>query len=144
FEGRVLPPLPEELVNAMIKAGGGSLALRVRQKDPAAVEDALRAVADAKTPLLERLRLIAVFGEVPQPAAADVLENLIRAGEPRVRSAALAAAAAYDDPRLVREIVSVYPELSPEDRDVAQSVLSTRASSAAMLLEAVETGRIAK
>src|SRR5688572_32835380 len=90
FEGRVLPSLPDELVAAMMKAGGGSLALRVRQNDPAALEEALRAMADPKMKQIELLRLIAVFGEVPHPPAAPVLMRLVRAPHANVRSAALA------------------------------------------------------
>lgn len=143
FEGRVLPSLPEELVAAMMKAGGGSLALRVRQKEPAALEEALRTMADQKVKPIDRIRLLAVFGEVPHPPAAAVIAELVRAADPTVRSAALAAAAAYEDPQLVRAILAAYPNLTAADQDIAQSVLSSRTASAAALLQAVAGGTIA-
>ena len=37
FKGRPLSGLPDELVKEITAAGGGSLALRVRQKDAAAI-----------------------------------------------------------------------------------------------------------
>jgi putative heme-binding domain-containing protein len=142
FEGRVLPSLPDELVAAMIKAGGGSLALRVRQKDPAALAEGLRTMADPAAPQMERLRLIAVFGEVPHAPAAAVLARLISDPDPAVRAAALAAAAAYDDAKLTAAIIERYAQFSPAEKDTAQSVLSSRLASASALLNAVKSGSI--
>src|SRR5687768_3559421 len=142
FEGRVLPSLPDELVAAMMKAGGGSLALRVRQKDPTALDEALRAMADPKVKQIERLRLIAVFGEVRHSPVAAVLTRLVREPDAKVRAAALAAAAKYDNSPLVGEIIAAYPELSAPEQDIAQSVLTSHAASGALLLDAIEAGAI--
>jgi putative heme-binding domain-containing protein len=143
FDGRVLPTLPDELVAAMIKAGGGSLALRVRQKDPAAIDEALRTMADPKSPSIERLRLIAVFGEVPHASAAAVLAGLLHDHDAAVREAALGAAAAYDDEKLIAAIVAGYAQFSEAEKQTAQSVLSSRLSSATALLDAIDARSIA-
>lgn len=144
FEGRVPPPLPDELVTAMIKAGGASLALRVRQGDQAARAEALRTMADTRTKLVERLRLISVFGEVRHPPAAPVLGQLIRSPDAKIRQASLAAAVAYEDVGLGKEIVAVYPKLTTAEQDVAQSVLATRAAGAALLLDGIEAGVVGR
>jgi putative heme-binding domain-containing protein len=142
FEGRVLPSLPDELVAAMTKVGGGSLALRVRQNDPAALAEGLRTMADSSAPELERLRLIAVFGEVAHPPAAVVLARLIGDEKGSIRAAALAAAAAYEDEKLTAKIIEHYAHFSPAEKDTAQSVLSNRLGSASALLDAVKAGSI--
>ncbi|HEU5077896.1 MAG TPA: PVC-type heme-binding CxxCH protein [Opitutaceae bacterium] len=142
FEGRVLPALPDELVAAMIKAGGGSLALRIREKDPAAIDEALRTMADPKTPSIDRLRLISVFGQVPAAPASAVLVRLLHDNDPAVRDAALGAAAAYDDANLTAAILAGYAQFSAKEKVTAQSVLSSRLPSATALLDAVEAGSI--
>ncbi|HWA86816.1 MAG TPA: PVC-type heme-binding CxxCH protein [Opitutus sp.] len=144
FDGRVLPSLPDELVAAMVKAGGGSLALRVRQNDPAAVAEALRTMADPAAPHLERLRLIAVFGDAPHAGAAAVLARLLHDDDAAVRAAALDAAAGYEDEKLTAAIVGGYAHFSPTEQDAAQSVLSSRLPAATTLLDAVEAGTIGR
>jgi putative heme-binding domain-containing protein len=142
FDGRVLPSLPDELVVAMIKAGGGSLALRVRQNDPAAIAEALRTMADPAASQLERLRLIAVFGEVPRASAAPVLAGLLHDQNAAVRAAALDATAAYDDEKLTAAIIDHYAHFSTAEQNAAQSVLSSRLPAATALLNATEAGAI--
>lgn len=144
FEGRVLPFLPDELVASILKAGGGSLSLRLRQKDPGALNEALRLATDPKTPRVDRLRLITVFGEVPQAGIAPVLAQLIRDPDATIRSAALGAAAAYDDAALAAALVARYAEFSAAEKDIAQSVLSSRLAAATALLDAVDAGTIAR
>ncbi len=142
FAGRVLPPLPSELVTAMVNAGGASRSLRLRQRDPAAIAEALRALSDEQVPLVERLRLLAVLGEVPVAGAAAFLGQLLHASNEKIRRGALAAAMAYADEALSREIVGVYPRLSFSEKEMAQAVLVTRASSASLFLNGVEAGVI--
>jgi len=142
FAGRVLPPLPSELVTAMVNAGGASRSLRLRQRAPEAIAEALRALSDEQVPLVERLRLLAVLGEVPVAGAAAVLGQLLHASNEKIRRGALAAAMAYADEALSREIVGVYPRLSFSEKEMAQAVLATRASSASLFLDGVEAGVI--
>ncbi|MBW8885658.1 MAG: dehydrogenase, partial [Planctomycetia bacterium] len=54
FEGRSLAGLPDELIAAIAKVGGGSLALRLRQGDAAALDESLKIVADEKAAAAER------------------------------------------------------------------------------------------
>jgi putative heme-binding domain-containing protein len=142
FDGRALPPLPDALVAAITETGSASLALRVRQHDNAAIIEALKVMANAKSPSLERLRLTTVFGEVPDARAIPVLTTLLNDRNASVRQAAIAATSAYDDASLTRALLAAYPTLSVEQKDTAQSVFAGRAASAAAFLDAVDAGQI--
>jgi putative membrane-bound dehydrogenase-like protein len=144
FEGRPLPALPSELIDALVKAGGGSLALRIRQRDPAALAEGVRVMSDPRIPVVERVRVITTFGEVPHTPAAEKLGALLGEGKREIVRAALGAAAAYDSAELTSAMLSRYASFGAEERTVAQSVLASRLSSARALVAAVETGTIAK
>lgn len=138
FAGRALPALPETLVNALVRAGGGSLSLRMRQNDPAAMEVALRLIADTSSPLTERVRVITTFGEVAHPAAARLLAPRLSEPKREIVRAALTAAAAYDAPALTQTILLNYPNFAPEEKTIALSVLASRRESARALVDAIE------
>lgn len=137
FEGRSLPVLPEALVDALIKSGGGSLALRVRQRDPRALAEAVRLLVDDKAPLVERIRLATTFGEVPYAPAVGALRELVAGPASELRLAALGAASAYEDPELAGAMLRALPSYSAAEQATALSVLASRRSSAAALLEAL-------
>ena len=143
FEGRALPALPDALVAAIAQSGNASLALRVRQHEGDAIAEALKIMANAKAAPLERLRLTTVFGEAPDARALPILTTLINDRNAPVRQAAIAAASAYDDAALTRAVIASYNTFSNDQKDIAQSVLSSRTSSATALLDAVESGQIA-
>jgi len=138
FAGRALPALPESLVAALVRTGEASLALRLRAREPAAVADGLKLVSDPRAPVVERVRVLATLGEVPDPAAADRIAAAFSDPHPEIVRTALAAAAAYDAPALTRAILAGFPRFTTEQRAVALSVLTSRASSAAALVEALE------
>ena len=142
FAGRALPTLPETLVNALVRVGGGSLSLRMRQKDPAAMEEALRLMADTTAPVTERVRVITTFGEVVHPAAAPRLGARLSEGKPEIVRAALTAAAAYDDSSLTRSILQSYGQFAAEEKTIALSVLASRRESARALVDAIERREI--
>jgi putative membrane-bound dehydrogenase-like protein len=137
FEGRALPAMPPALVEAMIKSGGGSLALRIRQKDPSALTEALRQLADPAAPVLDRVRLATTFGEVPYPPAAAVLTRLVSEPNPELRPAVLGAASAYPDNALIQAILFAFTHLPQNEKTIALSVLTSRRPSAEALLDAV-------
>ncbi len=143
FEGRALPVVPEALIAALVKTGSASLSLRMRQRDPAALEQGLALVTDATAPLVERVRAITTFGEVPHRAAAAKLAAVLTDPRKEIVRAALAAAAAYDDPALTRAIIGGFPRYGTEERPVALSVLTSRQSGGAALLDALERNAIA-
>ena len=138
FAGRALPALPDTLVNALVKAGGGSLSLRMRQRNSAALEEALQVIVDDAAPVMERVRVIATFGEVVYPEAAPRLTALLSAPKKEIVRAALAASAAYNDAVLTRTLVQRFMQFGPEEKTTALSVLASRRESARALVEAVE------
>jgi putative membrane-bound dehydrogenase-like protein len=143
FEGRALPALPESLVAALVRSGHASLALRMRQRDPAALAQGLAIMADAAAPSVERVRTIATFGEVPHAPVAARLVPLLADAKKEIARAALRAAAAYDDPALTAALVAGLPRWGAEERTIALSVLTSRAAGAAALVTAIEQKQFA-
>ncbi len=143
FAGRRLPALPPELVKAMAKRGGGSLALRLRQGNAKAVDEALTVATDAKAARGERLRLLEVFGEVRQPRAVPVLLRVLTdERDEALRQAALAALQPYDDPAVARAVIGLHDKLPPDVRSAAQTLLLSRKDWTRRLLEAVSAGTV--
>jgi len=135
--------LPDELARALERSGGGSPVIALRRGTPEAVDPALKSIADAKTESRERVQFIQALGEIREKRAVPVLLKLL--GDSRddaVRSAALAALAAFDDPTIAPEIIRAWPELTDDVRLVAVSVLASRRGWALDLLSAVNAGRI--
>ncbi|MBL9212414.1 MAG: hypothetical protein JNL92_18275 [Opitutaceae bacterium] len=142
FAGRALPALPESLVNALVRTGEASLALRLRAREPAAIAAGLKLLADRNAPVVERVRILATFGEVPDPAAGALITAALSDPNREIVRAALAAAAAYDDPALTRAILAGFSRFSTEQRAVALSVLTSRAASGTALVDALERRQI--
>ncbi len=142
FAGRALPGLPEPLAAALVNSGAASLTLRMRRQDPAALAEGLRLIRDPRAPLVERVRAIATFGEVPHPPAAAELAALLVAEKREIVEASLAAAAAYDEPALTEAIVARYALFSVDAKALALAVLTSRRGSGQALLDAVEAGRV--
>jgi putative heme-binding domain-containing protein len=124
FQGRALPPLPDELADLL----GASRQLRVRQGDPAALDEALQLITETKAKLEERIAFVRLFGEVPQPRAVTPLLDLALGEAPlTLRQAALAALQLYDEPRIGAAIAGAYARLPAEARPAAQNLLASRA-----------------
>jgi len=144
FEGRSLPTLPDALVDALVKSGGASLSLRVRQRDPSALAEATRRLTDEDTPLVERIRLVTTFGEAPHAPVAGVLRLLVAGPASDLRLAALGAASAYDDSGLTGAMLAAFGSYTAAEQSVALSVLSSRGTSATRLLDAIAADRFAR
>jgi len=143
FAGRSVRAMPEELAAALERAGGGSLGLRVRRGDPAAVSEALRVVQDAARPLAERSDLVEILGQVRAAGSVPVLiELLTRADEPGLRTAVLGALEGHGDPQIAAAIIAVHDRLPPDARPIAQGVLASRAGWREAWLAALEAGRL--
>jgi putative membrane-bound dehydrogenase-like protein len=143
FKGRPVANLPDELARALERSAGGSPVLALRRGKPEVVEPALKSIADAKTESRERVQLIQALGEIREKRSVPVLLKLL--GDSRddaVRSAALTALAAFDDPQVAPEIIRAWPDLTDDVRQVAVSVLASRKEWALELLSAVNAGRI--
>jgi len=145
-KGRPLPPLPNELAEALGKSEGPfATVLGVRRGEASAVEKALTRVADEQAPRSERLPLLAALGDVKaEPAkTAPVLTTLVAESEDAsVRSAALGALQKLARPETGAAIVSQLAALPAEVRPAAESLLASRPEWALPLLAAVSTGAI--
>jgi putative heme-binding domain-containing protein len=155
FKGRPLSGLPDELVEQITAAGGGSLALRVRQKDAAAIDEALKLVAvepakpdpkqlaaaeDAKT---RRIELVQTLGEIQPAGSSAVLLNLAKtSADNDVRSTALTALLGFKEDNIGGEVVSVFAGLPADVQSVALTLLSSRPVWARHLVEAIEAGKL--
>ncbi|MEO1998785.1 MAG: HEAT repeat domain-containing protein, partial [Planctomycetaceae bacterium] len=143
FQGRSLVDLPTELVAAINKAGGASLALQVRQGESAAIMKALRAVANPQVDLQERLNLIQVFGEIRLPACEPVLLKLLQSNQDsRLTRGVLSALGAFDDGRIAEIVLQRVPTLKPDERRAAEVLLSSRRAWGRKFMDAVEQGKL--
>ena len=144
FKGRSLTGLPEELIASMQKHKVGSPALRLRQGDAAAVQEALRVIRDDKANAALRLQFIEILGEAPQSGALPALLEIVDRTNfaDAHRSAALHSLLAYNDPAIGGKVVEVFPRLAPEVRSAALTLLSSRVAWSAELARAVAGRRI--
>jgi putative heme-binding domain-containing protein len=143
FRGRVLAGLPDELVAALAKAGGGSLILRLRQGETAAVAEALAAIANTKARMDDRLLYTRALGELHVSNALPALLSLATNDtSPAMRRAALTALGAFGNAAVAARIVEALPRFSEEIRPAAFGLLTSRASSCLLLLRALQADKI--
>lgn len=154
FKGRPLSGLPDDLVREITAAGGGSLALRVRQKEAAAIEEALKTVAvePAGTPAdkvaaadvkARRIELIQTLGEVqPAGSMAALVAVMKTAQDNEIRSTALTSLLAFKDESIGADVVAIYGTLPDDVQSVAQTLLSSRTAWSRQWLEAVDANKI--
>ncbi|MFK7817585.1 MAG: PVC-type heme-binding CxxCH protein [Planctomycetaceae bacterium] len=144
YEGRSLSGLPQPLVVALAKAGGGSDVLQVRQQKPDAIARALKALANNKAPLAERVQFVEAFRDLKyEPAVPVLLQIVSTQGQTELKKTAIAALQTFSSENIGTSILKSYSKLPDEVRPVAQSLLSSRASWAKQLLTAVEANQIA-
>ncbi|MBR9804590.1 hypothetical protein GYB59_24145, partial [bacterium] len=152
YAGRSLATIPAELSAAILKSGGGSLVLRVRQGDSDALKTALESVAGQTGSAEEREELIRVLGEVQYEPAVPVLLSFLREqnassssqGSNSLTLAALSALQNFGSDEIAGVLIELFPRLPFDAREVALSVLASRPDSAARMVAAVESGTIEK
>lgn len=144
YQGRSLAGIPEELVHAIAKSGGGSTALRLRQGNPQAIEIAVETVADVKANAADRLQFVQIFGELRHPKFISILLDVLRndTDEPII-SASLTSLQAFNDPRIGEKVIEYLPDFSAEARLVAETLLASRSAWAVQLLKSVDDGTLA-
>jgi putative heme-binding domain-containing protein len=143
FKGRSISALPEELLAEIAKLGGGSLAFSVRQGKEDALARALEVVRDPKAVLNDRVELIEILGESKQPRSVPVLLALLADKDnDKIRKAALTALQSYADERIGTDVVELYPSLSGELREIAETLLVSRKQWAKAWLKAVDDKKI--
>lgn len=146
FEGRILPQLPTELVEALSRVQGRfAVVLGIRRGDSAAVADALAKLNDSSVPEEDRLEFIRALGEVQadQRSCVAALQRLLQSlPAERIATACLVALQRYDDEAIGAVIVECFGQMPPPTQETAQSVLASRATWSLQLLHAIERGSI--
>ncbi len=143
YEGRSLTGLPDELIAAIAKVGGGSLALRLRQGDAAALDESLKFVADEKAAKTERLKYLQILGEIhPKLGLAVLLSVLKSTPDGDLQSAALGALQSYEDPQIGMAVIDRLASLSDDAQLVALNLLASRKAWARSLLAAIDAGTV--
>ncbi len=144
YRGRSMTGLPEELLSELSKAGGGSLAMQLRQQIPESLVRAKAALTSARTSETELQRIIETLGEVPQPQLLATLLERFESFSATTQEITLSALRAYDDPRVGIHISSLYSSFPDTLRTAAQTLLSSRPQWANHWMEKVKSGTIAK
>lgn len=144
YRGRPMTGLPDELVKAMAASGISSFILRLRQGEPAAIQEALAIIADPKAKASDRLLYTQTFGEIPAPDSVPVLLALAtdKKQTATLRKAALASLNAYPDEKIGKEVTSLIPGLPDDVRTAALLLLVSRDPWSLDLLQAIEAGKI--
>jgi putative heme-binding domain-containing protein len=144
LEGRSLAAAPPELTEALAKYGGGSVLLRLRQGDKAALAEALTIIADEKADVARRTALIAAVPVKGQPETAAALLNVAKTSRnDEIRGTAIAALNAADGENVGQELTALHESVSDDLRLVIQNTLTGRVAWAKELVGRVEKGKIA-
>jgi len=145
FEGRAMPTLPNDLLQAMARAGAGSMLLDIRQGKPEALDAAIAQLADPKTKTAKRISLAQILGEVKDVRALPVLlEITLKEKDLALRRGALTALQAFDDPKIADQLIANGAKLPMELATAAWMALTGRAAWTERLLAAIESGAIKK
>ena len=143
YKGRSLAGLPDQLVVAIAKSGGGSTALKLRQGDAEAIKTAVTAVETGNGSATDRLQYLQIFGEIRRPEFIPVLLKVVDSDKNAgLVSAALTALQAFDDLRVGQSVVRSLKGIPGDARLVAETLLGSRPVWAIELLEAVDRGEL--
>ncbi len=143
LEGRSLTTMPQRLLDAIDRAGGGSEALQLRQRKPAAVQLALVAVADSKTVMNRRLQLVEILGDIRVDGSAPVLLRILNeAKDERLLEATMNALHSFSDDEIGTAVIARLPELSTQVQSVGTALLASRAAWTVAAISAVGDGNL--
>lgn len=152
LEGTTLDPVPAELDAALAnlwkdhQATDDVIRFSLRLKSPQALAAARPLVADSKTPSAQRLQFIKALGELGDAPSETLFLTLFRneKEDAQIRLAALSALRRYSSDDIPTTTLALFPKLTGDLRQVAQSLLASRPAWASELLAAVDAGRIDK
>jgi putative membrane-bound dehydrogenase-like protein len=111
--------------------------------DPTMLPKLRATLADRTAAADVRVDALAALVRTKDAATAPLLRDLVRETPP-LRGAAIRALAEFDDADAARAVLASYSTLAVDERRDAVSTLSSRASYAALLLDAVDSGAIAR
>jgi putative heme-binding domain-containing protein len=153
LEGRLLTNAPPVFSKAIVNLWRRSdtehdssvlLRLAVRLGEKEAYTHLLKRIADTKVPENERASLVELLGQVGKSDCVPLLLDLLAAAKTdALRGATLSALQSFPDDRVAERVMTLYPRMSSSLRARAQGLLTSRPSSALVLLRAVDAGSIA-
>ena len=145
FQGRSLAGIPEELVNALAKSGGGSLALRFRQAQPDAVIEAVKVMQDTKAKPEVRSQLIEICGQLHNDDLRTVLLDIVKEEKnSSVLATTLTALQNYDAADIAVAVTARFTGLPEDAQLAAEALLVSRTAWSKQLLAAIDAGTIDK
>jgi putative heme-binding domain-containing protein len=130
FVGRSLAGVPDSLIDAMAQLGQPPLTLQVRRGDAEAFDQAAKRIADASVSDATRMQLARLAGELDDaPKYPQLLDALIQVASDTnakipVRISAISALSNFNSASVADRLVMWWPNLLPELRPAAGSVLS--------------------
>ncbi len=142
FRGRAMTGLPEELVEAVSEAGGGSLAMQIRQNIPGVFERAKVLLSNGTTSSLDRQRTIEALGEVSDESMLDTLLGQLLIGDSKTQEITLSALRSYNYRRVAERVTELYPTFSTQVQSAALTLLMSRLNWIDILLNAIKAGRV--
>jgi putative membrane-bound dehydrogenase-like protein len=144
FEGRTMEAVPESLVRAIVEAGGASLPLRLRLKEPEAIQEAIGELRSVQGDSQRRLESARLLGEIRATEAVPVLLEVLRGpASVELQLAALTSLQAFDDERIGRTVLDSLPTFPPDVRTSGLNLLASRTPWARQLLDAISAGSVA-
>ena len=143
YLGRSLVSIPDELAASIASSGGGSLALRLRQGQPDALNKAIETIQDTSAKIEDRKQLIEVLGQVSPPEALPILLKLLGSEKNTdIVSATLSSLQSFESNNVAEATIRRFNDLPIGSQRVAEALLSSRASWTKLFLQAVESKSI--
>ncbi|RPH45470.1 MAG: hypothetical protein EHM91_07640, partial [Planctomycetota bacterium] len=148
FEGRRLETMPAPLaapVAALLKAepaGATLLSVAIRLGSADAYADALRILGRKNLKESDATTLIPLLGQIGSADCLPVLLSFLQSGSTAVKGAALAALQPFQDPAVAPAVIKALPGLGGAHRARALSLLTARAPSSLLLVQAVAAGAL--
>jgi putative heme-binding domain-containing protein len=135
--------LPQELVEAVLANGGGSLSLRLRLADESAHREAVEQLQKSDVTLTDKVKLLQTLSVIRDPFFKRPLEELVLSDQPEALR--LEALFALESLATESDIADLLPKLSTLPQSIQQGVmrvLARRESTALKLLSAMEDKQI--
>ena len=143
YEGRTLGGIPDQLLEAMIRVAGDSLALRLRRGDADAIQQALKIIADDKAAIANRIQYAQIMGQIKAAESVTVLLRLLRiTDDAGLRGTLIASLQAYDVPEIGEVVIELHGQFNDDVRTIAHSLLASRRNWARKMIDAVDAGKI--
>ena len=114
----------------------------MRQRDPAALPEALDRLRNPKAPVAEKTDLVKTLVEVRAPGLRNTLLELLQDQPTPVRQAALAGLGLEDDPALAASALRLLPGAAPELRNSVLGFLASRPAWSLALMDAMDRGEV--